>query len=109
MRDIHNEHPKVKELANLEHDRWLAFYRSEGWKDLTLDERERLEEKGIITETGAHQSPKLKRHCYMCDLDTLIERGAALKKDPLVYDRAAVIETQRILSGEIFCKNSPPH
>lgn len=44
----------------------------------------------------------MRRHYYLCDIDELVERGVALNDDPFVYDRAALVETQRILEGTIF-------
>lgn len=95
-------YPMVCELADLEHYRWMAFYRSQGWRDLTIEDCERLVAMGVIKKLSTHQSPKLRRHCYLCDVGTLLDRGVTLGDDPIAYDRAAVIETQRILAGTIL-------
>ncbi|MBR3314114.1 MAG: hypothetical protein IKG18_08245 [Atopobiaceae bacterium] len=102
LQTLRKEYPIVCALADLEHDRWMAFYRSQGWRDLTIEECRRLVSMGVVQKLSVHQSPKLRRHCYLCDIETLFDRGAALGDDPFVYDRAAIIETQRILSGTIF-------
>ena len=102
MAALRDRYPIVSELSDLEHDRWVAFYRSEGWRSLTIGECEGLVSMGIVSSLSVHQSPKLRRHCYLCDGETLFDRGAALKDDPFAYDRAIVIETQRILAGTIF-------
>lgn len=99
---LRNEFPTVCRLADLEHDRWVAFYRSQGWQDLTIEECQKLVDMGIISDMSRHQSPKLRRHCYLCDIETLVSRGVALQDDPFVYDRAAIVESQRILTGSIF-------
>lgn len=102
LEELRNEFPIVCALADLEHERWMAFYRSQGWRDLTIEDCQKLVDMGIIAKLSTHQSPKLRRHCYLCDIDTLVERGVALQDDPFVYDRAAIVETQRILTGSIF-------
>lgn len=99
---LRKTYPIVCALADLEHDRWVAFYRSQGWRDLTIEECQKLVDMGVISKLSVHQSPKLRRHCYLCNTNTLLERGVALNDDPFVYDRAAIVETQRILSGSIF-------
>lgn len=102
LAELRNEFPMVCALADLEHERWMAFYRSQGWRDLTIEDCQKLVDMGIIAKLSTHQSPKLRRHCYLCNIDTLVERGVALQDDPFVYDRAAIVETQRILTGSIF-------
>lgn len=100
--DLRRRFPVVCALAELEHERWLAFYRSEGWRDLTIEECDKLVSLGLIASRKVHQSPKLRLHCYMCSNEELLERGIALEDDPYTYDRAAVMETARILSQEVF-------
>ena len=100
--ELRAAYPVVCALADLEHERWLAFYRSEGWRDLTIAECDRLVELGLIARRKVHQSPKLRLHCYLCSNEELLERGIALEDDPYTYDRAAVMETPRILKQDIF-------
>ena len=102
LASIRSATPIVYELSDMEHDRWCAYYRAHGWQDLTVEEAKRLNELGIIRKPRDHQSVLLKRHCYLCDAETLLERGAQLGEDPFRYDRAAVIELRRILTGEIL-------
>ena len=99
---IRTSTPAVSALSDIEHDRWCAYYRSHGWQGLTVEEAHRLHEMGIIRKANDHQSALLKRHCYLCDSETLLERGMQLGEDPCRYDRAAVIELYRILTGTIL-------
>lgn len=94
--------PVVCALAALEHERWMAFYRSQGWRGMTIDECRELARLGIVAKWQVHQSPKLRLHCYICSNEELLARGIELADDPYAYDRAAVIETPRILDGSIF-------
>ena len=94
--------PIVSMLSDIEHDRWCAYYRSHGWKGLTIEEAKRLEEVGIIRNSGEHQSAILKRHCYICSTEELLERGAQLGEDPSRYDRAAIVELRRILTSDLL-------
>ena len=104
MRD---QYPLVCALGDLEHERWMAFYRSQGWVDLDVNQCNDLRESGLIGSDG-HQSSMLRTHGYLCSIESgeLPNRGASFGDDPYVYDRAIVIETNRILSGSIFCDNS---
>ena len=102
LRSIRAELPTVFALSDMEHDRWCAYYRAHGWEGLTVEEAQRLHKLGIIKKASEHQSALLKRHCYLCDSETLLQRGAQLGEDPFRYDRAAVIELRRIMTGEIL-------
>lgn len=100
--ELRRRFPLLSELADIEHDRWVAFYASHGWRDLTIEECERLKRLGTIKKPDEHQSSLMRMHCYLCDIETLMKRGIALGEDPFRYDRAAIIEMARILSGSIF-------
>lgn len=102
LESIRAQAPLLFALSDMEHDRWCAYYRAHGWEDLTVEEAHRLQELGIIKKASDHQSVLLKRHCYLCDSETLLLRGVQLGEDPFRYDRAAVIELRRIMTGEIL-------
>ena len=94
-------------MGDLEHERWAAFYRSQGWRDLTPGDCDELKGSGIIEDKAtAHQSSRLRLHGYLCPTEQLVERGAAFYDDPFVYDRAAVLETVRILSNAILTEDA---
>jgi len=102
INDLRQRYPRLCELADIEHERWAAFYASHGWRDLSIEECERLKRLGVIEKPREHQSALMRMHCYLCDLEKLTERGIALGEDPYRYDRAAIIEVPRILNGSIF-------
>ena len=102
LESIRAQTPLLFALSDMEHDRWCAYYRAHGWEELTVEEAQRLHELGIIKKASDHQSALLKRHCYICDSETLLRRGVQLGEDPFRYDRAAVIEVRRIMTGDIL-------
>ena len=105
---VGSEHPVLWNLAEMEHARWLAFYRSQGWSGVSVEELRSHWRAGTIPRPGNHQSSKLRLHCCMCDMRTLLKREGELNSDPenprhnkdfVRYDRLIIIELQRALSG----------
>jgi len=94
----------VSVLANAEHDRWCAYYRAHGWDSLAIEDIAGLEQLGVMSKPGDHQSAILKRHSYICSAEELLERGAQLGEDPFRYDRAAVVELRRILTADLLAE-----
>lgn len=56
-----------------------------------------------------HQSPMLRRHCYVCDFDTMIEIGKnpVLNRDVNLYDRAFVIDSYRVFTQQVLNSDHP--
>lgn len=53
-------------LGRLEHDRWLAFQISEGWKSISVNEAKEYSEK-----TGSHKHIRAKLHPCICTWEEL--------------------------------------
>ena len=110
--------PLICALGNLEHARWCAFYRAQGWRRIdTFEELERIvltsrnpgaplggpELDAAFAHNRANQSPSLKRHFYLVDPNvdqhgdcSLAKHGELYRDDPFAYDRTIVINSVRI-------------
>ena len=70
-------------LAVVEHDRWMAFLRSEGWAGASVDESKCFR----ALSKGRHECSIIKLHPYICPFEDLEERSEALQlPDATVYD-----------------------
>ena len=87
---------RLDSLMLTEHDRWMAFLRSEGWTTATLEEVEEYKKSGL--SAGRHNCPLLMMHPYICPFDELIARSDALGlPDATVYDRELIARIPDIL------------
>ena len=99
--------PVLSALGDLEHARWCAFFRAQGWRTIAdFDELERTMALVGRTDEPAwpypHQSTRLHAHYYLVD-DPIeaARRGAECRDDPCSDDRLIVLETIRALRGDI--------
>ncbi len=99
--------PVLCALGDLEHARWCAFFRAQGWRGIAdFAELERMMALVGRADDPAwpypHQSTRLLAHYYLVD-DPLeaARRGAECRDDPCSDDRLIVLETIRALRGEI--------
>lgn len=98
-------YPTLFALADLEHDRWVAFYQSLGWLDMDpADFSSVARYIGLDSDNNPHQSEKLKIHCFACDKSTMLEREAKYSpcKDVGVYDRAIVVDSFQIVEFDVI-------
>lgn len=86
----------VDRIAVIEHDRWMAFMRSEGWTTADIAEVKLYKENGL--SAGKHKCPLLQMHPYICPFEELPARSKALGlKDSTEYDRELIRHIPDIL------------
>ncbi|GJM55746.1 hypothetical protein ATOP_14010 [Granulimonas faecalis] len=102
---LRSEHPLLCAMGDLEHARWCAFLRANGWRALEggFDGLERtMAFVGRSPRPGKphpHESMRLMRHYYLVDDPaTYRDHGADCADDPAACDRMVVAECLRILS-----------
>lgn len=107
-RSVRERWPVLARLGDVEHERWCAFFRSQGWQGLaSFDELRRtmafVGRRDDPRWPYPHQSTRLRSHYYLVD-DPLeaARRGAECRDDPLADDRLIVLETIRALRGDIL-------
>jgi hypothetical protein len=85
--------PTVERLKKIEHDRWNAFMRGEGWRGATIDEAIKY---GAYT-SGNHKFIRAKLHPCICSWDELDD--VAKKFDPKFkyYDEAFITGIPSVL------------
>ena len=110
-------------VADLEHVRWCAFYRSLGWRDtlsLLSTGYEDLTKEGLESEQvestkdqleairsridlrSGTQHLDLRVHYYLCDnIDELGQRGKDCGKHPFHYDRMILWYCVDILNCQV--------
>ncbi len=66
LKQIFKDEAKMEYLGRMEHDRWLAFQISEGWRSVSISEAKCYSEK-----TGSHKNIKAKLHPCICSWDDL--------------------------------------
>lgn len=94
--DDYLDDAKLEILTQGEHDRWEAFYLSEGWTEATLDEVRAYNEAGL--SGGRHNCALLKKHPYICPFDELPKVSEALGlQDSRIYDRELIRRIPDIL------------
>ena len=65
-----------------EHERWMAFYKTEGYEQLTIEESKKLSQDGNIVSRLTHP----KKHICMVDFDELDVVDAYLGQNTKSYD-----------------------
>jgi hypothetical protein len=79
----------LESLTFVEHDRWMAFQRSEGWRTATVKESLAYQASGV--SKGRHNCPMLQMHPYICPFGDLPAVSEALgKEDATIYDRELI-------------------
>ena len=68
-------------LAYIEHDRWNAFYRSEGWCGIPYDKLDAFKK-----QYNKQKNYVVKHHACICSYDMLQEVGELFKADYRSYD-----------------------
>lgn len=83
-------------LTRAEHDRWMAFYQSDGWTTASLEQVKAYQASGL--SAGRHNCALMKMHPYICDFDDLQVTSDALGlPDSTVYDRDLITRIPDIL------------
>ena len=102
---VRSRHPLLCAMGDLEHARWCAFLRANGWRAVEggFDGLERtMAFVGRSPRPGMplpHESMRLMRHYYLVDDPAdYRDRGADCRDDPAACDRMVVAECLRILS-----------
>lgn len=79
----------IDELMIAEHDRWMAFLRTEGWETASLEDVEHYKKGGF--SNGKHNCSFLKMHPYTCPFNELLDRSDALNlPDATKYDKELI-------------------
>jgi hypothetical protein len=79
---------ELSELLSLaEHNRWMAFMRTEGWESATVEEAEKYK----MLSGGSHKCVLLKLHTDICPFDELKQRSHALgRQDSTEIDKKLI-------------------
>ena len=94
--------PVLAAMGYLEHARWNAFYRAEGWRPIA-DDRALAGYRALVRDGGARKSEDLKCHYYLVDdLRELARRGAVLGEDPFDSDNAMVAATPACMARLLY-------
>ena len=94
--------PVLAAMGYLEHARWNAFYRAEGWRPIA-DDRALQGYRALVRDGGARKSESLKCHYYLVDdLRELARRGAVLGEDPFDSDNAMVAATPACMARLLY-------
>lgn len=97
--DEHLNDAYMKQLASAEHDRWMAFLRSEGWTTASLDQVNGY--KNAELSKGRHNCPLLKMHPYICPNDDLPAISEKLELiDATIYDVELIKRIPEILGNK---------
>lgn len=84
----------LQKLTVAEHDRWMAFLRTEGWAGATVDESKKYRD----LSKGRHECPIIQLHPYICAFDDLVQCSEALGlPDATVYDKELINRIPDIL------------
>lgn len=89
----------LDKLTYMEHDRWMAFLRTEGWTTASLEDVKKY--KASDLSRGRHNCPIMQMHPYICDFERLKEVSDALGlPDATVYDKELITRIEDILSDK---------
>lgn len=89
----------IDELMIAEHDRWMAFLRTEGWETASLEDVEHYKKGGF--SNGKHNCSFLKMHPYICPFNELLDRSDALNlPDATKYDKELITMIPLILKNK---------
>ena len=87
-------HERLQKLTEMEHNRWMAFLRTEGWAAASIDETEKYKE----ISKGRHECPVIKLHPYICAFEDLERYSCALGlPDATIYDKELIVRIPDIL------------
>lgn len=88
----------LEKLTIAEHNRWMAFLRTEGWSGVSVEGVKKYQYTGL--SKGRHNCPLLLMHPYLCDFDKLIDVSNELGlPDATVYDRELIRRIPLILKN----------
>lgn len=89
----------MKKLTVAEHDRWMAFLRTEGWESATIQDVNNY--KSTNLSQGRHNCPFLQMHPYLCDFNRLVNISDSLGlPDATAYDRELIRMIPKILNNK---------
>lgn len=89
----------IDELMIAEHDRWMAFLRTEGWETASLEDVEHYKKGGF--SNGKHNCSFLKMHPYICPFNELLDRSDALNlPDATKYDKELITMIPLIIKNK---------
>ncbi len=89
----------LNKLTIAEHDRWMAFLRTEGWESASIEDVQNYKKTGL--SKGKHNCSLLKMHPYICDFDKLdiISNELGLP-DATKFDRDLITMIPSILKNK---------
>ena len=88
----------LEKLTVAEHDRWMAFLRTEGWTTATISDVEKYKKTDL--SKGRHNCPLLLMHPYLCNFNELQDVSDKLGlPDATVYDRDLIRMIPQILKN----------
>lgn len=83
----------IEKLSKLEHDRWNAFERSEGWQGVSCEDTE----KYLPYTNGKHKNNCAKLHPCICTWEELDAVSAKFDPKLKIYDELLIKEIPAIL------------
>lgn len=87
---------RLNKLMIAEHERWMAFLRTEGWITASIEEVKAYQAAGL--SKNRHNCPILQMHPYICDFGELSQRAEVLNKEnSMIYDKKLVTKIPDIL------------
>lgn len=91
----------LEKLTIAEHDRWMAFLRTEGWTTATIENVKNY--KNTDLSKGRHNCPFLLMHPYLCDFGELKDVSDELGlPDATIYDRDLIKMIPQILKNNVI-------
>lgn len=90
----------MEKLSRIEHDRWLSFLITEGWRGVSIDDA-----KIYSAKSGSHKHTKAKLHSCICTWDELDENIKVFDPHLKDYDAEFIRNIPSILGFEDSCIN----
>ncbi len=92
-------HSKLMErIAETEHNRWMAFYRTEGWSTVSVEDAAKV---GYLNLSRGCKSELLHMHPDICEYDEIASRCEKMNRsDTTIYDRRLIEMIPYILGDE---------
>lgn len=95
-----NDEQKMEYLGRMEHDRWLAFQISQGWRSASINQAQVYSKK-----TGNHKHARAKLHPCICSWEELDKIISVFDPNLKEYDKQFILKMLQILGCEQSCIN----
>ena len=96
LRSLLNDRERLLRLAKMEHYRWNAFQRSEGYRSATIEQTEIYKAR----TNGSHIHRRAKLHVCICDWDDLPRIAGIYDKNMIDYDIEMIRNIPAIIGAE---------